>query len=144
MRSSQPRNPVVTALYVNAGILLAILMVLVSRSGTAEPTFLPAAYGQLQSPIAGGSSGVFVMPAQFHSEVWGCYLLDVDAQTLCTYEYDSGERQLRLTSARNFRYDRLLKDFATSPAPWEVQQMVEQEEQAERARQSGASQPTPQ
>jgi hypothetical protein len=126
------------ALYVNAGILLAILLVLLGRSGSAEPTFLPAAFGQLQSP--GGGAGVFVMPAQFHSEVWGCYLLDVDAQTLCTYEYDSGERQLRLTSARSFRYDRLLKDFATTPAPWEVQQMVEQEEQAERARQSSAPQ----
>jgi hypothetical protein len=77
-----------------------------------------------------GGGGVYVMPAQFHNEVWGCYLLDVDAQTLCTYEYDAGSRQLKLTSARDFRYDRLLKDFATSPAPWEVEQMVEQEKQS--------------
>lgn len=76
------------------------------------------------------------MPAQFHNEAWGCYLLDVDAQTICTYEYDPGQRQLKLTSARNFQYDRLLKDFATYPPPWEVQQMVEQEKQDEAARQA--------
>lgn len=133
------RNPIATALYVNAGLLAAILLTLLCRNGGEPPRFLPAAYGQMQSPIAGGAGGVFVMPAQFHNEVWGCYLLDVDAQTLCTYEYDSGDRQLRLTSARNFRYDRELKDFATYPAPWEVQQMVQQEEQAEQSHPSGSA-----
>ena len=122
------KNPVAVALYVNAAILLAILLVLMHRP--AAPEFLPAAFGQTETPIAGGG-GVYVMPAQFHNEAWGCYLLDVDAQTLCTYEYDPGSRELKLTSARDFRYDRLLKDFATSPAPWEVQQMVEQERKAQ-------------
>jgi hypothetical protein len=123
------KNPVVVALYVNAAILLAILLAMTRRA--AVPEFLPAAYGQSsEAPIAGGG-GVYVMPAQFHNETWGCYLLDVDAQTLCTYEYDAGSRQLKLTSARDFRYDRLLKDFATSPAPWEVQQMVEQERKSQ-------------
>jgi hypothetical protein len=123
---SRPHNPIAAALYVNAAILLAILFVLMRRS--PFPDVLPAAMAQSQTPIAGGG-GVYVMPAQFHAESWGCYLLDVDAQTLCTYEYDPGSRQLKLTSARDFRYDRLLKNFATSPAPWEVQQMVEQEKQ---------------
>lgn len=129
---SPRRNPVATALYLNAGILLAIFLALICRS--QSPSLLPAALAQ-QAPLAGGN-GVYVMPAQFHSEVWGCFLLDVDNQTLCTYEYDAGQRQLRLTSARNFRYDRMLKDFATSPAPWEVQQMVEQEQKDAQARES--------
>jgi hypothetical protein len=132
---------VATALYLNAGLLGLILAAIVFRGGAQATSILPAAFGQMQSPIAGGGSGVFVMPAQFHSEVWGCYLLDVDAQTLCTYEYDSGERQLKLTSARSFRYDRQLKDFATFPAPWEVQQMVQQEQQAEQARGNHLPQP---
>lgn len=122
-----------TALYVNAAILLAILAALVWRP--SGPNFLPAALGQAQAPIAGGG-GVYVMPAQFHSEVWGCYLLDANAQTICTYEYDAGERQLKLTSARNFTYDRMLKNFATAPAPWEVAQMVEQEQKDEQARET--------
>jgi hypothetical protein len=126
---SRSHNPVAVALYVNAGILLAILFVLTRRS--PFPDMLPAAMAQSQGPIAGGG-GVYVMPAQFHAESWGCYLLDVDAQTLCTYEYDPGAQKLKLTSARDFRYDRLLKNFATSPAPWEVQQMVEQEKQMPR------------
>ena len=121
---SYKHNPIAVALYVNAGLLLAILVVLMHRS--PFPDVLPAAMAQSQAPIAGGG-GVYVMPAQFHAESWGCYLLDVDAQTLCTYEYDPGPHQLKLTSARDFRYDRLLKNYGTSPAPWEVQQMVEDE-----------------
>ena len=120
-----PNHPVAKALYLNAALLAAILVVLLMRSG---PGLNSVALAQQQPPIAGGA-GVFIMPAQFHSDVWGCYLLDVDAQTICTYEYTPGEHQLRLTSARNYRYDRLLKDFATTPAPWEVEQMVERERQ---------------
>jgi hypothetical protein len=127
---SRPHNPIAIALYINAALLFAILLVLMHR--TSLPDVLPAAMGQSQSPIIGGSGGVYVMPAQFHAESWGCYLLDVDAQTLCTYEYDPGSRQLKFTSARDFRYDRMLKNYATSPAPWEVQQMVEQEKQMPR------------
>jgi hypothetical protein len=125
--TSLSKNSVAVALYVNAAILLAILLALLHRSPV--PEFLPAAFAQSALPAPG--SGVYVMPAQFHNEVWGCYLVDVDAQTICTYEYDAGTRQLRLTSARDFRYDRLLKNFATTPAPWEVQQMVEQERKSQ-------------
>jgi hypothetical protein len=136
--TSRPQNPVALALYVNAAILAAILLVLLLRS--PSPRFEPAAMGQSLSPITGGG-GVYVMPAQFHNEVWGCYLLDVDAQTLCTYEYDAGSRQLKLTAARDFRYDRLLKNFATSPAPWEVKQMVEQEKQSLKSGDTATSPP---
>ncbi|HTW95662.1 MAG TPA: hypothetical protein VMD30_12745 [Tepidisphaeraceae bacterium] len=130
------KNPIAFALYVNAALLLGIFLLLLSRPGS--PGLTPAALGQFQPPIAGGA-GVFVMPAQFHQNVWGCYLLDVDAQTLCTYEYSAGDHVLKLTSARNFRYDRLLKDFATDPPPWEVQQMVEKEKAQEQ--QNGLGQP---
>ena len=129
----RPSNPLVIALFTNAALLLAILLALLFRPPT--PSLLPSAFAQFQPPIAGGG-GVFVMPAQFHNQSWGCYLLDVDAQTLCTYEYNAGNRQLTLTSARNFRYDRLLKNFATYPPTWEVQQMVQQEQQNQRDRES--------
>jgi hypothetical protein len=134
------KNPVAVALYVNAAVLAAILLTLLARSPVSR--FSPEAFGQFQPPIAGGG-GVFVMPAQFHSDLWGCYLLDVDAQTLCTYEYDVAKRQLRLTSARSFRFDRMLKDFATYPPPWEVQQMVEQEREDQRVRESKSPAPSP-
>src|SRR5689334_16559272 len=96
-RSRRPSS-IAAALYVNAAVLLAILVAIVSRSGS----ILPAAYGQnlpRQQPIAGGA-GLFVMPAQLHDRVWGCYLLDVDAQTLSCYQYWPGEKNLRLCAAR--------------------------------------------
>jgi hypothetical protein len=131
---------VVVALYLNAAILLFILLALLHHS--AMPDFSSSAMAQLasQAQIAGGS-GVYVMPAQFHPQSWGCYLLDADNQTLCTYEYDVGTRQLKLTSARNFRYDRMLKNFATYPPTWEVQSMVEQEMQDQKVRDMPATRP---
>jgi len=124
------------ALYLNAALLALILVVLLVRSNT--PEFLPAALAQAQPSVAGGN-GLYVVPAQFHPQVWGCFLLNTDTQTLCTYEYEPGPGQLKLTSARDVRYDTQMKNFATTPAPWEVQSMVEQEKKNEQARQN----PTP-
>ena len=139
MTPGRNRNQIAVALYVNAGLLAAILVVLLTRG--SAPGLTPAAFGQVQPPIAGGG-GIFVMPAQFHQSTWGCYLLDVDAQTLCTYEYQAGERVLKLTSARGFRYDHMLKNFATTPAPWEVQHLVEMEKQDQQARKAPAPAPS--
>ena len=122
-------NPIVLALYVNAALLLGIILLLARRGNV--PVLDPAsALAQVPS-IAGGQAGVYVVPAQFSNDLWGCYLLDADGQTLCTYAYDPGTRELKLTAARDFRYDRDLRNFATTPAPWEVRQMVEQEKQSE-------------
>jgi len=71
----------------------------------ALPSFLPAAYAQQQPPIAGGG-GVFIMPAQFSVNTWGCYLLDIDAQTVVAYQFYPGDRQLRFVAARNYRFGR--------------------------------------
>jgi hypothetical protein len=62
---NRPRrgNPVAVALYVNAGVLIAILAVLLAR-GSDQP-MLPAALGQAQPPGIAGGAGVFLMPAQF-------------------------------------------------------------------------------
>jgi hypothetical protein len=51
--------------------------------------------------------------------------MDTDQQTLCVYEYRSGERALVLTAARHFRYDLGLKDYNTFPAWYDVQKQVE-------------------
>src|SRR3954454_14664960 len=77
-------NPIATALYVNAALLLAILVAILSRSGSMLPTAFAQNLPQ-QQPIAGGA-GLFVMPAQLSDRVWGCYLLDVDTQTLSCYQ----------------------------------------------------------
>ena len=65
-----------------------ILVVLLNRGRHLVSS---PAYGQNQAPIAGGG-GVFIMPGQMQTNVWGCYLLDVDSKTLCAYQFYPGEK----------------------------------------------------
>ena len=128
MEQVRAKNPVVFALYLNAALLLLIVLMLARRAGA--PDLAPASAFAQQAPSrAGGSSGIYVMPAQFYSDQYGCYVLNADDQILCTYLFDNGVRQLKLVSARDLKYDIQLKNFATSPAPWDVQQMIQQEQQ---------------
>jgi len=121
------RNPVATALWANAAVLAVIAIVLLNRGGA--PSLLPSAYGQNQAPIAGGA-GIFVMPAQMQTNVWGCYLLDVDNKTLCAYQFYPGEKKLRLTAARSYRFDTRLENFNTDIPPKEVKALVERQNAA--------------
>ncbi len=123
------------ALWVNALLLLAILVVLLNRNDAPRlPSLLPAAYAQQQLPIGGGA-GVFIVPGQFSTNTYGCYLMDIDSQTLCAYQYMPAEKQLRLVAARNFRADRRLKNFnSPSPSPDEVQALLDQEANSNRVK----------
>jgi hypothetical protein len=120
-RRPRRQGPLIHALYVNAGLLLAILVVLLMRgNGPGSPAF-----GAPQmEPIAGGG-GVFLMPAQFAINTWGCYLMDIDAQNICAYEYSPGEHLLKFVAARNYREDRKLKAWNTVPDPAEIAHMNE-------------------
>src|SRR5687768_13512743 len=100
MKRPRRRNPLAVALYLNAAVLVAILAVLLARD--SHQPMLPMAFGQAQPAIAGGA-GVFVMPAQFSDKVWGCYIIDVDQQTLCAYTVSGSPPQLKLVAAREFR-----------------------------------------
>ena len=91
MRPRTTQRSVVLALYANAAVLAAILLVLLGRNGS--PSILPAAMGQNQLPIGGGA-GVFIVPAQFSPNTYGCFLMDVDAQTLCAYQYFPPDKNL--------------------------------------------------
>lgn len=138
-RPSKPsgRNPVATALWANAALLAVIAVLLMNRGGS--PSFLPAAYGQNQAPIAGGA-GVFVMPAQMQTNVWGAYLLDVDNKTICAYQFYPGEKKLRLTAARSYRYDTKLENFNTDIPPREVKALLDRQNAAAGAGGSDAAQ----
>lgn len=132
LRSRRRRNQIAWALWANAGLLLVLVVVLISRQGPAGwtsgfPTVLPAAYAQAQGPIAGGA-GVFIVPGQFSTNTWGCYLLDIDAQTLVAYQFVPADKNLRLVAARGFRDDRRLRRFNTSPDPNEVANLVRLEQ----------------
>jgi len=124
MTSPRSNNSLVWALWVNAGLLAVILVVLLGRNGA--PSILPAAFAQNQPPIAGGA-GVFIMPAQMQNNVWGCYLLDVDNKTLCAYQFYPGEKKLRLTAARSYRYDTKLENYNTEMSPREVKALLDKQ-----------------
>lgn len=123
----RPNRALTAALWANAVLLGGVLVVLLGRSNT--PSLLPAAFAQ-QPPIAGGG-GVFIMPGQVQSNVWGAYLLDVDAKTICVYQYFPGEKKLRLSAARSYKYDTKLENFnADNPSPREVKALVERQNAA--------------
>jgi hypothetical protein len=126
MKRPRRKNPMVIALWANAVVLVGILIVLLSRSNS--PSFLPSAFGQNQAPIAGGA-GIFVMPAQLASNVWGCYLLDVDSHTLVAYQYEPGNRQLHFVAARSYEWDRFLKDINTTPPTEDIHRLVDRQRQ---------------
>ena len=126
-RRRQSSNAIAYDLWANAAVLTAILVVLIGRDDTLKLT--PAAFGQAQ-PVGGG--GLFVMPAQMSQGVWGCYVMDIDAQTLAGYQMTGSPPELKLVTARNFRYDRQLGALNTSPPPSEVRAMLEKEQASER------------
>ena len=139
-RSRRRRQPaVVYALYLNAALLGGILLVLAGRG--SMPSFLPAAYGAPQvQPIAGGGS-IYLMPAQFSQSTWGCYVMDVDRQTLCAYQYfpNTGEKSLRFVAARHFTHDLKVKNYNTTPDPLEIKRNHDAEQNNLR----GADEPQP-
>ena len=127
---AQPgRNqPLVIALYVNAALLLAVLVAILSRGGTTVLAAAPS-----PQPIAGGAN-LYLMPAQFTANKWGCYVMDIDAQTLLAYYYAprNDGTDLQLVAARKITYDRRLTNFnSTNPNWMEVKKWVDQANQAE-------------
>jgi hypothetical protein len=134
MNSSIHGKQLVYALYINAAILLAILLTLLGRPRTGVESALAQAVPD-QTPITGGN-GIFVMPCQLHPEVWGCYLLDTQRQTLAVYEYRAGEKALVLSAARNFRFDLDLKNYNTFPAWYDIQKAVQDAAQNQRENES--------
>lgn len=133
---SSGRRLLTAGLYLNAIFLGGILVVLLGRSDSPRllPS-LPAAYGQNQPAFAGGA-GLFIVPGQFAQNQYGCYLMDVDAQTLAAYQWLPGEKKLRLVAARSFKYDRFLEDFNTDvPSPAEVKALLDKQKEAVRGKQ---------
>ena len=132
-RSRRPRTSraVTIALYVNAALLAAIVLALVSRDEHGSISLLPMAHAA-DGPAMGGGGNLYLIPGQFSESTYGCYVMDTDAQTLCVYKFDGRATTLKLIAARNFRHDRRLGHFNTEPDPKEVEVMVETERSGSR------------
>lgn len=77
-----------------------------------------------------GANGIYMMPGQLGPQQYGVFLMDLDSGTLCVYETLPDRARLRLVAARNFQYDRFLKDFNNeSPTPHQVKRLVMQQRQ---------------
>ena len=62
--------------------------------------------------------------------------MDIDQQTLCGYAMTGSPPELKLVTARNFRFDRQLGSLNTTPPPSEVKAMLEKEKAKERVTES--------
>lgn len=130
---------VVIALYVNAALLAAVVVALLSRDQSIS--LLPSAFAA-DGPAIGGGGNLYVIPGQFSERTYGCYLMDTDAQTLCVYRFEGAGSKLQLIAARNFRHDRRLGHLNTEPDPKEVEMMVETQRAGVR-REPSETGPTP-
>ena len=102
MNSSRSNKPIVYALYVNGAILLAILVTLVGRVRTGVES--ATAQAVPDQPAITGGNGIFVMPCQLHPEVWGCYLLDTQRQTLTRLRIPGRRKGPRLVGGAKFPF----------------------------------------
>jgi hypothetical protein len=113
----QNRSGQQTVHWVIAALLAVIAFVLVFRSET--PAWENPAFGQVPRL---GAAGVFLYPIQINSNRYGLALLDVDAGTICVYEFAASEKspkdsrvpyRLELMAARTYIYDVQLRDLNT-------------------------------
>lgn len=141
MKRSHRLRPLILALYANAVLLFAILLALVSHGVPTLPTAsaspppsepgaeATAVQTATVQPGAGrgvaGNGHLYVMPGELLNNVWGCYVLDLDNQTLCAYGYSGN--QLKLYAARDIRFDHELRNFNTSPDPQEIRRLIQLE-----------------
>ena len=140
-RARRPqRHPLAGVLWANA-LALGLLgaAVLQSRSapagrgieGLTFPGLLPSANAQGVPPIAGGA-GLYLMPAQLASNIWGVYVMDVDRQSLLVYQFDASDKKLNFLAARQLTHDRLLGNYNTFPNPLEIKSIADKERQTGR------------
>ncbi|HEX8912477.1 MAG TPA: hypothetical protein VF796_08960 [Humisphaera sp.] len=141
-RRRRRNRPLVLALYVNAALLAAVLVAVLSRGtgGTSAAYAAPA--GDAPQPIAGGN-GLYLMPGQFSQNVWGCYVMDTNRRTLLAYEYVGGTRSLRLVAARGYEQDLNLRKFNTFPPVEEVERLVQMEKAGVRGVEKPANEKQP-
>jgi hypothetical protein len=107
------------ALCVNAALMGLVAVGLWTR-GLAAP-----AMAQVVPAAPATANGLTIMPAQLAPQVFGCYLLDADRQTLGVYLYRPGDHELQLEASRDVQYDRQLRDYNTDPSPAATRQMAE-------------------
>ena len=122
--------------WVIAIALVVIATTLVTRpeGPSWPPNLIDSAMGQ--SVTSAGARGVFAFTGQLTKSTFGVHLVDVDAMTMWTYEYEPARGCLRLASARTWRYDRYLENFNTCNLPPDVVEKMIEDQRAYRLQSS--------
>ncbi len=92
-------------------VAAVILVSLVVGFLLAGGSVLPKASGQGE----GMTQGVMVVVGDAYAGYAPIVLMDIPDQSILVYEYSYSARQIKLTSARTYRFDKLLTDFQTGP-----------------------------
>jgi hypothetical protein len=104
--------------------LAVALLALVALALVGQVVFPPApASAQVKQ---GEGPKLFAVSGQITSGSYGLYLVDPANGAIVMYEWLPNTRQLRLSAARNFKFDLQLEDYNTTPSPREVQDLVRQ------------------
>ena len=116
--------------WIIAGSLAVIAIAQVTRFGVNEPAPWPGSAAMAQSVGSAGAHGVFAFTGQLTKGSYGVFMVDVDTGTIWCYEYQSGNRVLKLVAARKWIYDRYLENHSTEPPIDVVEQMLEDQRAA--------------
>jgi hypothetical protein len=102
-----------TALVVLAAVAVGVLL---GGSGVISRAYAVS---------TGQSSGVVALLGDERSGAAPIILVDIPDETVIAYEYSYSNNEIELTSARTFRYDKLLTDWQSSgPSVDEVRSFV--------------------
>ncbi|MHC4562773.1 MAG: hypothetical protein ACYS8X_08395 [Planctomycetota bacterium] len=80
-----------------------------------QPEPIPAPTGQT----------MLAVPGQITHDTYGLYLVDLEKQTICVYQYAKTSKKLRLLAARTYAFDTQLDDYNTEPSPRQVRELVQ-------------------
>ena len=79
---------------------------------------------QLQQAPGSANGSIVAITGRIGRDTYGIYLVDLNNQTICVYEYLTSARTLKLLAARTFAYDVQLDEYNTEPSPRQIRQMV--------------------
>jgi len=120
----------VVLLSLNAVALLLLAVAVFSRVEVSHAAWAqqpPAGFDHAVARMSAASGSYLIVPAQFAPNMWGCYVLDANTQTLGVYVYSPGERLLHLRAARLISHDLALRSFNTEPDPAEIARLVQKQ-----------------
>ncbi len=114
-----------------ANWLIALSLAVIAGCLLFQPRPGSASLAHAQPSQAAGARGVFAFTGQLSKDSYGVFMVDVDAGTIWCYRYDSVHNMLKFVAARDWRYDRYLKDYSTEPATDFIRRLLEQQREAE-------------